>query len=148
MILIWRGWGLLAIVALFPLMASCAGLISVEPFWVFIIASSLSMLLAGAVCVYCGIRWNRHGAEHSLYFVPLEAWGWVYLSFAGLIALAAVGGAVKQGLDKPRFLFQGVAGVVGFAVVAGLGLLLPKLARTKTEAQDSAALEDIDPWDR
>ena len=71
-----------------------------------------------------------------------------YLSFAGLIALAAVGGAVKQGLDKPRFLFQGVAGVVGFAVVAGLGLLLPKLARTKTEAQDSAALEDIDPWDR
>jgi hypothetical protein len=65
-ILIWRGWGLLAIVALFPLLASCAGLITVEPIWIFMLAASLSLLLAGVVCVYCGARWNRTGVEHVL----------------------------------------------------------------------------------
>lgn len=148
MIFIWRGWGLLAFFVLIPLLASCGGLIELEPSWVFIIAVSLSLLFAGAVCVYCGIRWNRYGVEHSLYFVPLEAWGWIYLAFAGLMAFAAVGGAIRQGFDKPRFLYQGIAGAASLAVVVGLSLLLPKLARTRTDTQDSAELDDTDPWDR
>jgi hypothetical protein len=100
-ILIWRGWGLLAIVALFPLMASCAGLSTIEPPWVFLVAAALSLLVAGVVCVHCGLRWNRHGAEHSFYFVPLQVWGWVYLSLVSLLALVAIAGAFKQGLDQP-----------------------------------------------
>lgn len=75
MLLIWRGWGLLAVVALFPLLASCAGLLTVEPRWIALLAVSLSLLLGGAVCIYCGMRWNSHGTEHSFYFVPLQVWG-------------------------------------------------------------------------
>jgi hypothetical protein len=133
MILIWRGWGLLAVVALFPLLASCAGLITVEPFWVFMLAASLSLLLAGGVCVYCGTRWNRNGAEHSFYFIPLQAWGWAYLAAVCLLALATIGGAAKQGLDKPRWLYQGIAGLAS-AIVAGVSLR--RLVRPAAEASD------------
>jgi hypothetical protein len=141
-ILIWRGWGLLAVVALFPLLASCAGLIDVEPSWVCLLAAALSLLLGGVVCVYCGTRWNRHGAEHSFYFIPLQAWGWLYLAVVGLIALAAIGGAIKQGLDKPRWVYQALAGGVGFVVVIGTGVFTRRLARVGTEAPAPADLEE------
>ncbi len=96
MILIWRGWGLVAVVALFPLLASCGGLITVEPKWIFMLAASLSLLLGGAVCVFFGSRWNRQQTEHSFYFVPLQVWGWVYLAAVCLFALLAVVGGVYQ----------------------------------------------------
>ena len=78
MILIWRGWGLLAVVALFPLLASCAGLVGVEPHWMYLVASAISLLAAGVVCVHFGTRWNRPVVEHSFWFIPLQVWGWIY----------------------------------------------------------------------
>jgi hypothetical protein len=152
-ILIWRGWGLLAVVALFPLLASCAGLITVEPMWIFMLTASLSLLLGGAVCVYCGSRWNRNGVEHSFYFVPLQVWGWVYIAAVGLFALAAIGGGIKQGLDKPRWLYQSIAGVVGLVVVIASGVALRRLVRPVTEEFDAEVgvdrrREPRDPWDR
>jgi hypothetical protein len=136
-ILIWRGWGLLAVVALFPLLASCAGLITVEPFWIFTLAAALSLLFAGAVCIYYGSRWNRNGVEHSFYFVPLQVWGWVYLAAVGLFPLAAIGGAIKQGLDKPQWLYQGIAGVGGLVIVVAIGIALRSVSRSAAEVSES-----------
>lgn len=75
MILIWRGWGLLAVVAIFPLLGSCAGLIDLEPRWLWPAGMALSLLVGGTVCVYFGNRWNRPVVEHSFYFIPLQVWG-------------------------------------------------------------------------
>jgi hypothetical protein len=141
-VIIWRGWGLLAVVALFPLLASCSGLINVEPKWIFILATSLALLFAAAVCAHFGVRWNRTSVEHSLYSVPLQVWGWVYLAMAGLVPLGAIGGAIRQGLDKPPWLYQGIAGVAGLGVVLVVGVALRKSARTFAErAETSRDLE-------
>lgn len=75
MIIAWRGRGLWALLVLFPLAGSSPFLLDLEPAWIFWLAGFLSVLFAGAVCVYCGTRWNRFGLEHSFYFVPLQAWG-------------------------------------------------------------------------
>ncbi len=136
MLLIYRGWGLLAVVTLIPLAVSC-NLITVEPTWIFMLAASLALVLAGAVCVYCGTRWNRTGVEHSLYFVSLEVWGWVYLAAAGLFALTQIGDAVKQGLDKPQWLHQGIAGVAGLVVVVAAGVALCRSTRPVADLADS-----------
>lgn len=144
MILIWRGWGLLAVVALFPMLASCGGLITVEPFWIFMLAWALSMLFAGGVCVYCGTRWNRRGVEHSFYFVPLQVWGWIYLAIVGLFALAAIGGAFKQGLDQPGRLIQAIAGAVGSIIVVVMAVFLRRLASSNTDMINLAWLDDPD----
>ena len=87
MLLIWRGWGLLAVVVFFPVLASCIGLITVEPMWIFWLVVWLLLLLAGAVCVSCGTRWNNRGTEHSFYFIPLEVCGYLYLSAVGGLSL-------------------------------------------------------------
>jgi hypothetical protein len=138
MVLIWRGWGLLAVVALFPLLASCAGLIIVEPMWIFTLAASLSLLLAGAVCVCCGTRWNRNGTEHSFYCVPLQVWGWVYLAAISVFAAVAVGGGILRifqplpGSPDPQLpdpLYVSLAGGLVLAVVATMGWVLVRSAR-------------------
>jgi hypothetical protein len=154
-ILIWRGWGLLAVVALFPLLASCAGLITIEPMWIFMLAASLSLLFAGAVCLYCGTRWNRNGVEHSFYEVPLEVWGWVYLAADGLFSVAAMAGAIKQGLDKPRWLYQGITAVIGLVVIVAAGVTLRRLARQAVEGSGEGGIDATDrmsepgaPWER
>lgn len=148
MLLIWRGYGLLAVAALFPLLASCAGLITVDPPWVFPAAAALSLLVGGAACVYCGTRWNRHGIEHSFYFVPLQAWGWAYLGVVGLASVVAVAGAVTQGLDKPRWLYQGAAGVTGVVTVAATGAGVRRLARSgESVARREPNGTGVGPWD-
>jgi hypothetical protein len=138
-LLIWRGWGLLAVVALFPLLASCAGLFTVEPRWIAPLAVSLSLLLGGAVCIHCGMRWNCHGTEHSLYFVPLQAWGWVYLAGAGLVALMSVVGGVIQFVkpppgrpdpSKPDPLFLTIGGALGLVIVVATAWAVVRWART------------------
>jgi hypothetical protein len=112
------------------------GLIDGGPIWIFALAASLSMIIGGAVCVSCGTRWNWHGVEHSFYFIPLHVWGWLYFSSVGLFAVATIAGAIKQGLDKPRWLYQGIAGVVGLVVVIALGVVLRRLARPVSDTPD------------
>ena len=149
MLLIWRGWGLLALVAVFPLLASCAGLISVEPFWIFLVASSISLGVGGSVCVYYGTRWNRHGNAHSFYFLPLQVWGWVYLGFVGLMTLSAFAGAfIKPGISQRERLAQAIAGTTGFMLVVGVSWLLAQSARASDDATspnaDTAQDDDLD----
>ncbi len=126
LLLIWRGRGLLVVVSFFPILASCAGLVDIEPFWICMLAMTGSLLLSGSACVYLGRRWSRDGTEHSFYNVPLQAWGWLYLAVVGLYAGAMVFGGVLRlivptpGPPDPRQFQPVVAlagGVVGFVVL-------------------------------
>src|SRR5262245_36908408 len=105
MFVVWSGRGYVGFAALIPVFASCAGLPTVEPIWVFFSAFALSLFFAGVVCVYFGTRWNLHGWVHTLNGLPLQVWGWVYLSILVLAALTAIGGGIKHGLDKPMGLY-------------------------------------------
>jgi hypothetical protein len=82
MILIWRGWGLLAIVALLLPLGSCVGLLDTRQGLAFVLGG-LTLLGGGAACWVYGRRWNRPVTEHSLYFIPLQYWGWRTCSSAG-----------------------------------------------------------------
>jgi hypothetical protein len=116
-------------------------------------AVALSLVVAGAVCVYFGNRWNRPVVEHSFYFVPLQVWGWVYLALAGLPAalcfvasvLALTG--IVRGPNKPP-----PGGPESLAVGGGviLCLLVPTvfiLVRSSRSA--IAAQQELEaPFDR
>lgn len=135
----------LALLVLFPLAGSSRFLLDLEPAWIFWLAGFLSVLFAGAVCIYCGTRWNRFGIEHSFYFVPLQTWGWMYLSVVALIALGAVAGSIRQGLDKARWLYQGIAGLTALLVVIATGVNLRRLAHAPLKALKPGTVDDTDP---
>lgn len=144
MILIWRGWGLLALVVVIPMLASCGGLGTVQPPWMFLSALTISLLSGGAVCVYYGNRWNQQEVEHSLYFVPLQTWGWLYLGLAELLALLAIGGALVRGLEEPGRPGQAISGGIGFVAVTGIGLLLVRSGRSQAGPLNPVSQEDVD----
>jgi hypothetical protein len=142
----------MAVASLFPLLASCAGLITVEPFWVFILAAAGSLLFAGAVCVHYGTRWNRGGTGHSFYFIPLQVWGWVYLAALGLFAAVAFGGGIVRMIQplpgppdprRPDPAYVTVVGVLLLAVVAATAWALVRSTRPpqagSPDAEPSAA---------
>ena len=96
MILIWRGWGLMAVVALLLPLAVCAGLLEGLPGLAFTLGG-VALAAGGVVCIRYGRRWNREGTEHSLYFVPLQAWGWIYLAVGGLFTAGGVAAVIRKG---------------------------------------------------
>ena len=97
MILIWRGWGLMAIVAVFLPLASCAGLIDSHQGLAFLLAG-LTLLGGGVACWVCGRRWNRPTTEHTLYGIPLQYWGAAYVLFGALLAVGGVAGLIRKGV--------------------------------------------------
>lgn len=144
MILIWRGWGLLAVVVLFPLLASCGGLTDVEPRWLFQVANALCLLVAGVICVHFGTRWNRPVVEHSFWFIPLQIWGWIYTALAWVFVLSTIASAFQQGIDKPKGTYQLLAGGVGLAVVVVVGLVLIRSVRSYTRTSARARTSKVD----
>ena len=58
MILVWRGWGLLGVAALFLPLASCAGLMDTRP-GLALLLGGLALAGGGVACWVCGRRWNR-----------------------------------------------------------------------------------------
>lgn len=136
MIVHYQGRGLLAFVGIFPVLASCAGLIDTEPKWICFLAIMLSMLIGAAICLYCGILWNRHRNEHSCYFLPLQYWGWVYLTLSCLMAVVFIMGAAK-GLRPEERTVQAVIGITGLILTAGIGAIVPSLAKERVVQVDS-----------
>lgn len=102
MFLIWRGRGLLALVPAILLLGSCGGLIGFEQRWPMLVGVTASLLIGGAVCVHYGTRWNRRGVEHSLYFIPLQAWGWACLALLAVPAMLSFGFGAAARRDPPR----------------------------------------------
>ena len=91
MIIVWRGFGPLALVAALLPLGSFLALIDVSILWAFAAVGG-SSVLGGLVCWILGRRWNRGSVYHSLYFVPLEVWGLVYMiEGGGLVGLIVVG---------------------------------------------------------
>jgi hypothetical protein len=96
MIIIWRGWGLLAAAALVLPLAVCAFHEDLRPGLTPVLAG-LGLAATGASCWACGRRWNRGAVRHSLYFVPLQYWGLAYVALGALTVVAAAGGLLRQG---------------------------------------------------
>lgn len=128
MILIWRVWGLLAVVALFPLLTLWGSLATVEPKWVPFTAVVLSLLVGGMVCVHFSTRWN---------LIPLQIWGWTYLALVTLIGLfwGIAGLAYATGYYQPpkpdelgRITVISVAGVAILCVVGVFSYLVTRPA--------------------
>lgn len=86
MIVVWRGWGILAFVAAFLPLASCIGLIEWN-FGVALFMAGITALIGGILCRYLGRKGNEGGIRHSLYNIPVETWGLVYMIGGGLLAL-------------------------------------------------------------
>lgn len=147
MIVIWRGWGLIVFGSLLPLLISVIAFVSARPAWLFLLASTGSLLFAGAVCVYYGTKWNRqHGGGHSFYFVPVQAWGWAFLTLLGLFAALSLGGGVYRAVRPPPGpvdpdrldpLTGALAGAVGLVIVVGTGWTLVRAARKHSEVEEA-----------
>jgi hypothetical protein len=99
MIFVWRGRGLLGLIALFLPLASCAGLLD----WnvqVASLAGSITLLIGGLVCRHYGRKWNQGSGFHMLYWMPLEIWGLVCIIVGALFSLLAVIGLVEHGVVR------------------------------------------------
>ena len=90
----WRGWGPLALVALFLPLLSCIGLIDKNPLW-FGLVCGLALLGGGVICWTCGRHWNRLATEHSVYGIPLQYWGMLYMAFGGLLLLTFAAAMIR-----------------------------------------------------
>lgn len=97
MILVWRGWGLVAIVALFLPLASCAGFIDTNT-GLAILLGGITLAVGGVACWRFGKKWNREVTEHSLYGVPLQAWGRIYMAFGLLFTLMGIVGGIAKAM--------------------------------------------------
>jgi len=119
-IVIWQGYGYIALAAFLLPLAGCVGLIDFSN-RIGILGAGVGFLVASIVCFLVG-RSLRRAAErraeeayarrnldkpfavgstqddtpHTLYWVPLWAWGWIYGLFGLLLAGgSAVGIAMK-----------------------------------------------------
>jgi len=97
LIFVWRGWGPLALVVLFLPLASCGGLMGWNPF-VALLGFGLTTFVGGLVCRHYGRKWNQGSGFHTMYWIPLEVWGWIYIVVGGLFSLLASAALVKKGL--------------------------------------------------
>lgn len=144
-ILIWRGWGLLGLVALFPMLAACAGLADLDSKTPLFLAVCWALMLGGVICVYFGTLWNRVSCQHSLYEVPLETCGWIYLACAGGLSLflglgsALAGLGLRRGPPQPGLLGMGVGGAISFLIIAASSLWLIRMARKRSAVLDDEA---------
>lgn len=159
MIVIWRGWGALALFVMVPVVGSCAGLTGREPGWLLPAALGVTLLAGGAACAYYGTRWNRPFVEHTLYFIPLQVWGWVYIGLVAaaglatcLTGLAFMTGAAQPG-PRPNPngpLYTALSGGVGLAAVA-VGYLVVRAIRRPTAPvrgdSDEDDPDEVDPDD-
>ncbi len=95
MIFVWRGWGLIALVALFLPLASCAGLMDRNPL-AALLGFGVTLLGGGLACRHYGRKWNQGSGLHMMYWIPLEVWGWIYIAVGGLFSLLGAAAVVKR----------------------------------------------------
>jgi hypothetical protein len=96
-IFVWRGWGPVVLVALFLPLASCAGLMDWHPIAAMGVGSA-ALLAGGLACRHLGRRWNQGSGYHMMWWVPVEAWGWVYIVVGGLTTVLIAAGLVKKAI--------------------------------------------------
>jgi hypothetical protein len=97
MILIWRGWGLVAVLTLFLPLASCVGFIDTRQGLAFLLAG-LSLVAGGVGCWIFGRRWNHEVTEHTFFFIPLQYWGMIYVIFGVLMSGGGIAAIIRKGV--------------------------------------------------
>jgi hypothetical protein len=95
MILIWRGRGIVALLGLFLPLGSCAGLLDWSPLVAFVVGG-LTLFAGGVACRHFGRKWNQGSGIHTLYFLPMEWWGWVYMIVGAFFFLVSVAGLIRK----------------------------------------------------
>jgi hypothetical protein len=124
----WRGYGLVALAVMIPILASCA----VQPIWVSFGAFAFSLLFAGVICFLCATRYYEKGFDHTLYSIPLELWGCFYLGLVCLLAFTPILCAVVvQDQDDSERIMWAVVGVVGFLFACVTSILVIRSYRRK-----------------
>jgi len=99
MFIVWRGWGLLAVVAAFLPLASCAGLMDWNPM-VALLCMGGTTVAGGMICRHYGRKWNQGSGFHMLYWIPLEIWGWIYIIFGGTFALLSAVALFREAIVR------------------------------------------------
>jgi hypothetical protein len=122
MIVIWRGYGYIALFFAILPVAMCAGLMDVSSGVAFL-AVGLSMVVAGVSCLVINVKLkiaaaaraaalraqrdedneflaggiNEDEEVHSLYFIPLSVWGWFYLALGLFLAIGMTYALIRKG---------------------------------------------------
>jgi hypothetical protein len=96
MFFISRGWGLVALFALFLPLGALIALIDTHKGWAFLL-SGLSLIGGGIACWILGRRWNTPFTEHTMYFVPLQYWALLYVPFGLLLTLGGLANLLGKG---------------------------------------------------
>jgi hypothetical protein len=87
--LVWRGYGLLGLIP--PILGLVAlGFLSEYPIKVAVLGAGLAIAIPGLTLAVAGWLLNRNGNRHSLYGLPLWAWGGVEV-LLGLFLAGYVG---------------------------------------------------------
>jgi hypothetical protein len=94
---VWRGWGAIAAVATFLPLGSCVGLLDWNPM-VAILCFGVTQVGGGLACRHYGLKWNQGSGFHSMYWIPLEVWGWIYIAVGGFFAVSAAIALVKEAI--------------------------------------------------
>jgi hypothetical protein len=92
----WRGKGPIALACAGLPLAACGGLIDVKPGWLLPVGFLSSLIVSGFICWYLGRRWNKGSGHHSLYYIPLEFWGYIYWGIALALVCWVAYLAVRQ----------------------------------------------------
>jgi hypothetical protein len=120
-IVIWRGYGLVALAAAILPLAACVGLIDVST-GLGLLGGGLGMLAAGLICFGANralVRAAARRAEeatgrdpdnelrvggtvdqettHTLYFIPLWVWGWFYSLLGLFFTVGGIAGVIGKG---------------------------------------------------
>ena len=91
MIIIWRGWGILALFVLFVPLVTFGGVHDFNQ-WLALPVAGLALGGCGGGCWVYGRKWNQPLTQHSLYFIPLEYWGILFMLVGALLSLGGFTG--------------------------------------------------------
>ena len=98
MIIIWKGMGIvvLLLAAGFAFVLGF-GVMAIAPEGGIIarIAMPVATIISGICTIAMGFKMNAHGTEHSVYFLPVQYWGFVIITL-GCIMFTGLGNAKGQ----------------------------------------------------
>ncbi|HEY1065037.1 MAG TPA: hypothetical protein VGE52_02970 [Pirellulales bacterium] len=83
MFIVWSGAGILAFLAGCVPIFTFALLVDRHPTFGLNLACAIA-IAEGVALRHYGIRWNSEQRVHTLYWIPLEYWGWFYFLTGGL----------------------------------------------------------------
>jgi hypothetical protein len=97
MFIVWQGNGIVAMAALAAMCIPCVSAIGDKkdmPIGAFV--GGVFGAVGAWLCIRYGRRWNHAGTAHSMYWIPLQAWGYIIGVFAAFGLVTGTVGLVKR----------------------------------------------------